>query len=317
MFLRPINGYWYLQQKQKDINDEWFDRTIACFGKTKPSFHIPFIYRGCAEDLISSLKNKSINLILTDPPYGITQNRWDIKPDWKQTAEQFNRILKDNGQIAIFGTIPNIIDVFNGFQELFDFRFEIIWNKGKKTAMWTSNYLPLRTHENIFVFKKKDIEVSNLIFNLKLIGKKEEPYQWKRAKGSSNYGEWDEGYITKSDGIRYPISIINENGLGGNDKEYLNFPTQKPEKLIEFFIRGLTNPNDVVADPYLGSGTIAKIAMENARLGLGAEIDPYCFPIIEKRLKSVIKHYNGKNIRWQLTNGFLKQSLPNMTEGWT
>ena len=83
MFLRQINGYWYLQQKQKDNNGKWFDRTIASFGKNKPIFHIPFIYRGSADDLIQNLKDKTINLILTDPPYGLTQNKWDIKPNWE------------------------------------------------------------------------------------------------------------------------------------------------------------------------------------------------------------------------------------------
>ena len=99
MFLTHEHTYWYLKQKQKDKTGKWFDRTIVCFGKTKPSFQMPFVYRGCAEDLINGLKDKSINLILTDPPYGITQNilknRWliaeklfYIKDNWDEYKKQ-------------------------------------------------------------------------------------------------------------------------------------------------------------------------------------------------------------------------------------
>lgn len=77
MYLVQINGYWYLREWQIDENGKKFERTIAKFGKTKPKFRLPFIYQGSADGVVDSLKDKCIDLILTDPPYGITQNRWD------------------------------------------------------------------------------------------------------------------------------------------------------------------------------------------------------------------------------------------------
>jgi hypothetical protein len=54
MKLHNCNGYWYLRQKQKDKNGKWFDRTIANFGKTKPDFRMPYVYRGSSDDLLKS-----------------------------------------------------------------------------------------------------------------------------------------------------------------------------------------------------------------------------------------------------------------------
>lgn len=322
MYLTKRNGYWYLQEKQKDKNGKWFNRTIACFGKTKPNFRIPFIYRGCAEDIISSLKDNCINLILTDPPYGLTDNKWDIAPDWKQISKEYNRVLTNNGQIAIFGTIPNILDIYHGFEELFDFRYDCVWYKGTKTAFGLTTNKTMRTHENIFIFKKKNCDVEETIFNLSNgqtppIGKKGKPYIAKKGGDSSNYNLNDNNkqIITiNKKGYRQPESVIFEGGIGGSGKEYLGFPTQKPERVMEFFIRGLTKPNDTILDPYLGSGTTAKVSMENARMCIGSEIDPVTFPIITKRLRQIMKHFN---IGWQQENGFLKDHIKSMTEGWT
>lgn len=314
MWIRYINENYYLQQKQRDKSGKWFDRTIIKFGKTKPEFKLPFVYRGVAEDLVSSLKDKSVDLILTDPPYGITQNKWDVKPEWNLISKEYNRILKDNGLIVIFGTVPNIIDVYNTFQKLFDFRFEMIWIKGSATAMWVSNYKPLRTHENIYIFSKKNVNLSKTTFNIKIVGKKDKAYTIKRTITTTNQGDWKNvKFTSKSDGIRFPVSVlpIDIKGVGGTNKEYLNVPTQKPEELIEFFIRGLTNPNDVVLDPYLGSGTVAKVASENCRLCVGSEIDIKMYPIIQKRLKTVIKKYD---VSWGTNTNIFKNQIKNMME---
>lgn len=313
--IRWRNGYCYLVNFEKDDNGKRFERTIACFGKTEPVFKIPFIYRGCSEDLTKNIKNKTINLILTDPPYGLTQNKWDIKPDWKEISNEYNRILKDNGQIAIFGTPPNIIEVFNGFKEKFDFRFEVIWDKGRG-GMWTTNYAPMKSHENIYVFKKKNSKTNNLTFNKNLIGIKGKPYEIKKSKTSTNYGfdDNEKEIITKSDGIRFPLSVKKVYAVQRTNKEYVGFPTQKPMDIIEYFVRGLSDTNDIILDPYLGSGTTAIVSMLNARMCIGSEIDPISFPIIKKRIKQTMKIYD---VKWNLNNGFLKNHLQSMTEGLT
>jgi len=313
MYLQCINKNWYLYQKQKDKKGKIFKRTIAKFGRIKPDFKLPFVYRGMCDDLIKSIKDKSINLILTDPPFGITDNKWDVPPDWKQVAKEYSRILADNGQIAIFGTIPNILNIYYGFQELFDFRYDCVWYKGVKTAFGVCNNRPLRTHEHIFIFKKKECDVTNTVFNPKKIGVKGEPYTWVQGSGSSNYGKSiGGGFITESDGYRMPESVINVGGIGYGNKEHMNFPTQKPERLIGYFVRGLSNINDIILDPYLGSGTTAKVSMENCRFCIGSEIDPTSYPIMQKRFKTTMKQLD---VKWRVDDGFLQFPLRNMMEG--
>ena len=80
---------------------------------------------------------------------------------------------------------------------------------------------------------------------------------------------------------------------------------------MEFFIRGMTDINDVVLDPYLGSGTTAVAAMRNLRMCIGAELDPVSFPIIKKRILLEKKQYE---VKWINKNGFLSVNLPNMLE---
>jgi len=324
VFFEELKKEVRFRKWEKNKNGKRYQKKLFSIPKLEngkwAALQYPFIYQGSANALLDSLKNKSINLILTDPPYGTTQNRWDEKPKWEKIAKQYNRVLKDNGLIAIFGTAPNLIDVFNGFKEHFEFRYDIVWVKGAATAMWVSNYKPLRTHENIYVFSKKGVKVSDTTFNIKLIGQKDKKYIMKRTIKTTNQGKWAGAkFESKSDGIRFPTTIppIELKGVGGTDKEYLGFPTQKPEKLIEFFILGLTNPNDKILDPYLGSGTTAKVAMETCRQCIGAEIDPKNFPILEKRLQSVKNKFNHDKLNWQHTNGFLKDSLKNMIGGWT
>ena len=73
-----------LRTREKDKNGKIYKKTIINFGKIKPIFQLPFIHRGCCEDLLSSLKDNCIALILTDPPYGLTVNKWYIAPNWKK-----------------------------------------------------------------------------------------------------------------------------------------------------------------------------------------------------------------------------------------
>jgi site-specific DNA-methyltransferase (adenine-specific) len=179
--------------------------------------------------------------------------------------------------------------------------------------MWTTNYAPMKSHENIYVFQKKGVKTKELTFNKKLIGIKSEPYIIKKAGKSSNYGFDDasKDIVTKSDGIRHPLSVQRIPSVQKFSKEYANFPTQKPVEIMEFFIRGMTDINDVVLDPYLGSGTTAVAAMRNLRMCIGAELDPVSFPIIKKRILLEKKQYE---VKWINKNGFLSVNLPNMLE---
>jgi len=305
-------GVYSLIRRWKDKNGKEKRKYLIRFGREKPVFYKPFIFRGCVEDLIRDIKDKSINLILTDPPYGVTQNQWDILPDWNWLANECNRVLVDNGLIAIFGTYPMLYDVVKSFSKVFDFRYEVIWDKGRG-GMWTSDYIPMLAHEKVLVFKKKDCDVTDTIFNYKEIGMMKNPYEMKKRSLSSNYG-FDElnkqvSITTKSDGIRFPLSIIHEPSIQGGHKEYCGFPTQKPERVIEWFIRGLTNRHDFVFDPYLGSGTVCKVSMLLQRQSMGSEINPNALKIVKNRLCDIYKI--KKKIDWRVHKNIFKKKIYN------
>ena len=309
VILKDKRGYFLGERDQSGGRDRKRFVKNGFLGKEKPTFYKPFIYKGYAEDLIPNIKDKTVHLIATDPPYGgVTRNQWDIKPDWDWLAEQFDRILVSNGLVAIFGVQPGLFEVMGSFLKFFDFRFEAIWRK--KNPIWTSNYVPLRSHENIWVFKRKGVKAEDTTFNRKKIGVKGKPYKIKRITTTTNQGLWNKKYEGQSDGIRFPISVLDFEKVSSNHSEYLNFPTQKPEVLMTWIIRGLSNPHDIIFDPYLGSGTTAVVALENQRRFIGAELCPTVIPILQKRLEERYRRF--KSIITGDSPAILKEQMKNL-----
>ena len=87
---------------------------------------------------MKKIDTNSINLIVIDPPYNELPKEWDSFKSWDLVKNEFNRILKKNGQIYIFGKQPMLANIYNEFKDKFDFRFELVWSKGK--GLWTTNY---------------------------------------------------------------------------------------------------------------------------------------------------------------------------------
>jgi len=97
------------------------------YGNKKPHFREPDTRLGFCEDELGSVAEKSIDLLIDDPPYGTTRAEWDEEPDWAKLAEQYHRILADDGQVVVFGKQPSLMPVFNEFTDSgFEFRFELI-----------------------------------------------------------------------------------------------------------------------------------------------------------------------------------------------
>lgn len=210
----------------------------------------PYIIGDCLSEDGFSMKDipdDSVDLIVTDPPYGITKNEWDNAPDWGALATLFKRILVWNGQIAIFGKQPMLTDIMNGFKTHFDFRFETIWYK--KAGMWSSNYIPIPVHENILVFKQKKCKVSDITWNIKEIQTKGKPYFKGRMSDSPNQGEFKKHFKTRNKGVRHPKTVLTHPACSAINPEYIGFPTQKPVKLIIWFIKAMSGEGAIVFRP--------------------------------------------------------------------
>lgn len=221
------------------------------------------IHTGDCLDLLPSLPDGSVDLILADLPYGTTRNRWDSVIDLPSLWAQYTRVIKPNGAIVLTAAQPftSVLTVSN----LRWFKYEWIWSKTIGSGQLNAKRQPLRTHESVLVFYNKQPT-----YNAQMT--EGAPYRARRA-GSSWAGR---GYNDQRDhevhntGTRVPKSVLhvpNPRIRGGH-------PTQKPVPLFEYLIRTYTNPGEVVLDNVVGSGTTAVAALRTGRAFIGMELDP-------------------------------------------
>lgn len=231
------------------------------------------IYLGDCLELMQQIKDKSIDMILCDLPYGVTnRNKWDEIIPFEKLWCQYNRICKESSAIVLFSQQPFTTKLINS--NIKNFRYDIIWEKPLATGFLNANRMPLRNHEHILIFYTK-LPVYN---PQKTSG---EPYKITRRSDTTNYGQVKElHHITNNTtGERFPKSIIKFS----SDKDKLH-PTQKPLALCEYLIKTYTNANDLVLDNCVGSGTTCLAAKNFNRKFIGMEKDENYFSIAKKRL---------------------------------
>ena len=265
-------------------------RHITSFGRDPPSFYQPTLVQDYCEEHLKTLSPSSVDLIIDDPPYGITKLPWDEAPDWDVLADLYHNVLNDNGLVYIFGKQPSLIDVYNSFRKYFDFRFEIIWNRNN--IPWSSNFKPLPIHENIFVFCKKGARIDNTKFYTKQVMTNGKPYTRNRKKNhpATQDSFKKEPYSMKNVGKRYRKSILEIPPIISNSE----YPTQKPLDLIRWIILASSKQNDLVLDPHAGSGTTMLGALESRRKSVGIELNEKAYNIASKRIRFAIERVPKK-----------------------
>lgn len=223
---------------------------------------------------LQRMKDKSVNLLLQDPPFGVTQNEWDVAPDLKRMWPEWERVVTDNAAMIFFATQPFATDLIASNRKLF--RYDLIWYKPLGTGFLNANRMPLRNHEHLIVFYKK-----LPTYNPQLA---KGPRRKKGLKGSSlsdNYGNFEPS--EKINDTYHPHSVVEfSNGDNTTENEH---PTQKPLSLLQYLIRTFSNPGDMVFDGYMGSGTTLVAAYKEGRSCIGAELNEKYFYGILKRFK--------------------------------
>ena len=224
-------------------------------------------------NVLPKISDKSVDIVLTDPPYGTTQCKWDSIIPLNFIWKELKRITKANTAIIFTASQPFTTTLINSNIE--DFRYDLVWCKNQGTNFYNANRMPLRSHEDILVFYKK-LPTYN---PQKTNGK---PYKQKRGTPSEVYRGKDL-HITKSDGKRFPLSWK----IFKKDKEKLH-PTQKPVALLEYLIKTYTNENDTVLDFTMGSGSTGVAAKNLNRKFIGIEKDKKYFGIAKNRINGVL-----------------------------
>ncbi len=232
---------------------------------------------------MEKIPDSSIDMILADLPYGITDCRWDNLIDLKKYFLQANRIIKKNGAIVLTAQQPFATDLINANRD--NFRYEIIWEKTQKMGFVNAKKMPLRGHENVLVFYKK-----LPTYNPQKVQIETNQKGRRRKQREGRY----EGYshmrtgVYVEDGTRFPHSVLkisNWNGaLFGNTENATIHPTQKPLELFQWLIRTYTNEGDLVVDTCMGSGTTAISCMIENRRYIGFEKDTSIYNDCMKRI---------------------------------
>lgn len=234
------------------------------------------LYLGDCLDIMQSIEDKSVDMILCDLPYGVTaRNKWDCIIPFDKLWEAYERIIKDNGAIVLTATQPFASLLVNSNINLF--KYEWIWEKTKKTGFLNAKKQPLRNHEQVLVFYK-----NQPTYNPQGISKIEKLCNRGNDPDGvgSNYNSANPIYTQTQTG--YPVSVLKISSEGNTVH-----PTQKPIKLFEYLIKTYTNENDLILDNCVGSGTSCIAAINTNRRYIGIEKDEKYFEIAKERVCNV------------------------------
>lgn len=245
------------------------------------SLELNRIYQFDCLEGMKLLPDKSVDMILCDLPYGVTnRNKWDTVIPFEDLWKQYERLIKDNGAIVLFGQGMFSAELMLSKKNLW--RYNLIWEKSHAVGFLNARRMPMRKHEDIMVFYKK-----LPTYNPQIEDKPKEnirPISTKN-RATTNYGEFDEGnHRTIPQDKTYPKSIIT---IPNESKTSTFHPTQKPVKLFEWLIKTYTNENEIVLDNCMGSGTTAVAATLNNRKWIGFETESEYFELANKRIDNL------------------------------
>ncbi len=239
------------------------------------------LIKGDCLEVMKDIPDKSIDMILCDLPYGTTACKWDVVIPFEPLWEQYGRIIKDRGCIALFGSEP--FSSHLRMSNIKNYKYDWVWDKKNGGNFQLARKQPLKIHEIISIFNSNnyfpiytDADLSKnhkrgkeKNINIKHVSSKELKYS-------------DERDETK----RFPVSILKYNGLGAEcNSLYRLHGSQKPVALLEYLIKTYTLEGETVLDNCMGSGSTGVACVNTNRNFIGIEKDKKYFEIAKKRIK--------------------------------
>lgn len=232
-----------------------------CINKLKHTEFLNNIIEGDSLDIMSKIPDNSIDMLLVDLPYGITQNKWDTVIPLEELWKEYNRIVKDNG--AMVFTASGLFTAQLMLSNPKNYKYKIVWEKSKPTNFLNAKRQPLRKHEDIVVFYRKQPTYNPQMTKGKAYNK-----GVRKNQLTGSYGDFNP-VLGKSNGDRYPVDVIYFKTAESEGK--VIHPTQKPVGLARYLIRTYSNIGDVVLDNTCGSGTFLVAALREGRNFVGIE----------------------------------------------
>lgn len=236
------------------------------------------IKQGDCLELMRELPDKSIDLVLTDLPYGVTDCEWDKVLPFCELWHNYNRIVKERGAMVFTAQQPFTTLLINSNKKYFKYCW--YWLKNQTTGFAQAKHQPLRCVEDIVVFYRK-----KPTYNPQGLVKLQKPiHRTRKETGAAEvYGIGSLNKNSIQHYTNYPRQTLNikcqRDGL---------HPTQKPVELMEYLIKTYTNEGDVVLDNCMGSGTTGVAAINTKRRFIGYELNPQYFTTAAARLEKLI-----------------------------
>lgn len=210
---------------------------------------------------METIPPSSVDLIISDLPYGSTQCTWDRSLDLTKLWKAYDIIAKPNAAVLLFAQTP--FDKVLGCSNLQNLKYELIWNKTRATGHLNAKKCPLKAHENILVFYRKAPT-----YNPQKTSGHVRKTATKKRDTTSVYGAQNAEGVAYDSTDRYPTSVLR---FPSDTRKSSVHPTQKPVALLEWLIRTYSNQGDTVFDSCMGSGSTGVACVNLNRDFIGVE----------------------------------------------
>lgn len=268
--VRKIGKAWAIPESTEKPNDARIHTGKYCknvssvqtFLEPKPlSEFVNRVFEADCLDLMPEIPDESIDMILCDLPYGVTQNAWDSYIPLDRLWEQYLRIIKPNGVIAL--TASGVFTAMLIMSQPTLYKYKLVWEKSKPTNFLNAKKQPLRKHEDVCIFYKKQPTYNPQMGQGVAYDK-----GVRKDQLSGSYGDFQPKHVYSS-GQRYPTDVVYFKTAESEGK--VVHPTQKPVELGRYLIKTYTQPGDIVLDNACGSGSFLAAAVLEGRNFIGIE----------------------------------------------
>ena len=224
-----------------------------------------------AQEALEDLSAGSVGMVLTDPPYAVLTQEWDVGLDWPKIWPEVWRVCRPRAAAVFFAASPFTYDLVNSQRD--KFRYPMVWLKSTNTNFLQAKKRPLSTFEDILVYASS----GPTYYPQKSPGPKYA--RMLQPRDNSIYGRLAKKILSTGAG-RYPVSVLAVSKEEGT----IYHPSQKPLELLEYLIRTYTKPGERVVDFTMGSGSTCLAARNVGRCYLGVEHNKEFYEIAKKRM---------------------------------
>lgn len=248
---------------------------------SKPLLSPVRVFNGDCLEIMKSIPDGSIDMVLCDLPYNVTGLKWDSIIPFNELWYQYERIIKPSGAIVLTAMQPFTTELIYSNKKMFKYTW--VWNKVKPGNFLTAKLKPMQSHEDVLIFSKANTangSKNNMVY-YPVLEKRLKKRSYKKEKDSDIYARKNTFSIDYETDFKYPKSILEFSNA--NQKNKLH-PTQKPIALFEYLIQTYTKEGETVLDNCAGSGTTGIACMNTNRNCILIEKEQKYFDIINERI---------------------------------